>query len=274
MNEFKKPDRAPGSRPKGPGDKAKRKPGGSKFGPKLPPQVFAEAKRLETANGLPFAVAVKVAKGELPLKDALAELLLQEKVKRLVAEKTLMVRYATPVLRGLCPLDKAILLSSVAYRKAEEDYRKCHLDDFVGTQTQVTLGLVDKKTVTGILLEVTKYDLKIQAPGAEEQVFQKHDVKFYFDASAKKAVLKHLDWGSKETRTAPGTLASVKERTDIPIRCFILPQSQGKVVSVHNTEGDVFRGRVKWTGKWEIVLELAAGVAVVLLRHSLVRVDA
>ncbi len=262
MTEPRKSGRSsPGRSPNGGPRPGERKSGGRPQH-KIPPAVFAQAKRLETENGLPFSVAVQVAKGEVPLKEALASLLLQEKVKKLVDEKALMMRYATPVLRGVCALDKALLLSSVAYRKADEDYRNCHLDAYAG-----------KRTVTGLVLESAKYEVKLQVAEGQEQLIPKHDIKFYFEASVKKAVLKHLEWGAKETRTAPGSLAAIKARVDLPLRSFVQPQSQGKVVSVSNTEGDVFRGRVKWAGKYEVVLELAPGVSVVLLRHSIVSVE-
>lgn len=245
-------------------------PGGK--GPRLPAPIFAEAKRLESENGLPRAMALQVASGKMQLKDALGLLLLQDKVERLVQSKALMIRYATPVLRGLCTLDKALFLSAVAYRKAADDYCLCHFDKYAGTDTSLVIGLVDKRTLTVSVASVSKYDVIVKTADGTEQSIPKHDVKFYFEAGSKKAVLKHLDWGGKETRTAPGALASVKARTDLPARLFMAPQLAGKAVTIVNGEGDQFRGRISWFGKYELVLELGPGTEVVVMRHSLVSI--
>lgn len=235
----------------------------------MPPAVFAEAKRLEAANGLPFATAVKVATGKITMKDALAEMLLHEKVSKLVADKILMLKYATLVIQGRLTIDRGLLLSKVAYRKASEDYMKCHFDDFAENGRGVFAALVSKRTVTGKVQASERWDVVFAGPDGEEQRFQKHDVKFYFDIEHKKAVLKHLEWGPKGTVVEPGFLSDRKKRQDVPVAAIMSSQSVGKHVKVVGIEGDVIKGAVHWIGRWELVLDLGGSVLVVIPRHAI-----
>jgi len=235
--------------------------------PKVPPEVFAKAKQIAEKSGIPVGWAIPVAQGEKTLSEQLLRLRLRDQVNALQAQGALTPRYASEVLKGNLDIERAKAESRLIAMKHQEVYYKCHFQDFAEQGQSVGVALVGKRLLYGTVTLNDKYAIKLKS-GEEELLLDKHDMKFYFAAGDKKQVLKQVTWGDKETVLEQSHLKRLKHRVDIKARVYLDAKEQDKAITWQTVENDVLRGKVVFLGRWEVVLETAKGVKVVMLRHA------
>jgi hypothetical protein len=254
------------NRPQEPQD---RKKGNRLPRPSLPPAVMAQAREIAARYEFPLSQAIRIAKGELALSDAIQAVALKEKVARLKSQGQLDPRFSLAVLSGKMELDRALFETRLARRKQEADYARCHFDDYpAGGEAAVGVAAVGGRLLTGSVVEHLKYEVRLQTGQGDPELLPKHDIKLYFDAREKKNVLKVVTWGKPEQPVAAGALRDRRRRTKVKARVFLQAMEAGRAVTWTTVEEDQVRGRVVWLGRFEVVLETAKGLRVVMMRHA------
>jgi sRNA-binding regulator protein Hfq len=119
----------------------------------------------------------------------------------------------------------------------------------------------------------TPFEVVIRPDKEEPLTLHKHDVKLYFLAKDKKAVVKTLEWGDQSRTLAPDHLKDRNNRKDVKARTYQHAMDAGKSVTWTTAEGEQVRGKVAWYGRYEVVLSLAKGPNVVMMRHAVDTVE-
>lgn len=239
---------------------------------RLPQETTAKARDLEVKWGLPRDVAVQIALGRLELDEVLQKIQLREKVDRLVEQGDLFPPLGPQVVAGSWSLDQALFHTRLRARKAASDYMRCFLDDFARESRPAALGVVGGGLLQGTIVESRPFDLVFRPRnGEKESTVLKHDVKFFFDASRRKHLLKSVRQGSPEEVVAGDHLKRVGSRNDVKARTLLALQESGKAVNWQTVEEDCIRGRIGWFGRYEVSLQVAKG-EIFVLRHAVAAV--
>jgi hypothetical protein len=258
----------------GKGPAAGKKPGGRKpAGPKVPPRKFQEARDLAGKSGIPLAAAIRVVLGQATMAQTVQALQLRDKVEALAREGKLFKGLPGKVLKGELTLEQALALTRLGELKRGPDYMKCHFGDFARSGTAVGVATVGRKILYCTVVEDQKFEVRLKPAEGEEVTLHKHDVKFYFDASRKKQVLKQVAWGQGGEPLPPDHLWKQKNRTDIKAAVYFAALEAGKALRWESVEGDSLRGKVAFLGRYEVVLESPAGDRIVVLRHAARKVE-
>jgi sRNA-binding regulator protein Hfq len=132
--------------------------------------------------------------------------------------------------------------------------------------------MVGGKLLQGTILESRPFDLVLRLRDSEESTtIVKHDVKFFFDASRRKHLLKSIKWGSAEELVEADHLRRVGARTDVKARILLKLQESNRAVDWRTAEGDHIRGRLEWFGRFEVKLQTSKG-DIFVLRHAVAEV--
>jgi len=236
--------------------------------PFLPPDVLKRAKELVTKTGIPFKTAAEVAQGTKTLANAIEELRLRDAVLKLKEKGALDGATAGLVLTGSLSLQEALFKIKTLKRKREKDYQKCHMDEHAAAKVPICVAMVGHRVLSGTIERNERFDIDLRLQEGESVVVRKHDVKFYFPAAERKAVLKSVDWGDKSVTLEADHLKDPRKRVDIKAKVYLEAMDAGKTMEWKTVEGEKVRGRITWMGRYEVVLALAKGSTVVMMRHA------
>jgi len=197
----------------------------------------------------------------------------RDKIESLTREGKLLKGMAGRILQGTLPLDEALSLTRLGHLKHTTDYMKCHFADFAAAGTAVGVALVGRRILYGTVPEDQKFDVRLKPADGDEVVLHKHDIKFYFDASRKKHVLKHVAWGTSADPLAEDHLRRLKHRVDVKAVVYFAAMEAGRAIRWESAEGDIVRGKVVFLGRYEVMLESPSGDRLVVLRHAVRKVE-
>ncbi len=247
-------------------DKDKRGKGAVKK--KLPKETIAKARDLEVKWSLPRPIALQIAQGKQDLTEVLQKIQLKEKVARLMAREEILPALGPQVVAGTWTLERALFHTRLRARKSAPDYMRCFLDDYAREQRPIALSLVGGELVQGKVVESRPFDLTFcPRDSSDETTIVKHDIKFFFDATRRKHLLKAIKWGTAETAITSDHLRRIGARTDIKARVLLEMQESEKAIEWQTLEGDCIRGRITWFGRYEVQLQTAKG-DVIVMRHA------
>lgn len=235
---------------------------------KLPKETVAKARDLEVKWSLPRPTALLIAQGKQDLTEVLRKIQLKEKVARLMEKGEVLPALGPQVVAGRWTLERALFHTRLRARKGAPDYMRCFLDEYARDQRPTALSLVGGELVQGTVVESRPFDLTFRPrDSSDETTILKHDIKFFFDATRRKHLLKAIKWGTGETAVTPDHLRRIGARTDIKARILLEMQESERAVEWQTLEGDTIRGRITWFGRYEVQLQTAKG-DVIAMRHA------
>ena len=232
-------------------------------------------KRVEelVSAGMPFQMAMSVAKERMSLNEALERMAQRADVDRLMRRHDLSRALATQIALGHADLD-VFLWKQRFQRHREEHHSTSCLREAQEDGGAWTFALHGQRRVTGRVLDVTPYAVTLQPTGAPEEEIHKLQFKFGVRAEAFKKVRKLMRTDDALASAPRAPIARPQDRYSCSDkRLFRYIDASTKVV-VTLLEGEVFVGKATWFGRYEFGLELKNGSLVTCFRHALHRIEA
>lgn len=225
------------------------------------------ADKLVQETGIPRALAFQVAAGTVQLNDALQRLAMQDRIEGLMRQHNLPRSLAAQIALGQASLDTAL------FRRRMQEYLAEHKTDSVllraaETGERVSLGVLGRRWINGVVLSVGKYEFDFQ--GAEGEPVRMHKLQVKVGAWARDLAKVRSQVRTDKTldRDAEPIWRPKDRYGCSDRRLFGYFDAQTRIVAA-TTEGDVVKGTVDWVGRWEFGVKLARGVKVVVFRHAL-----
>ncbi len=227
--------------------------------------------KLVKESHIPEAAARRVVYGKATLNEVLEELMLQERIERLISEHGVNRALATNIALGKTNLD-VVLLRRRKNETLKKYYDQSCLEEARRKDARIALALHGNKKVVGRIKDVDKYVFRFQPDDSEEVVeIHKTHVKFAYDPDQYKGVRKHLKVDKKVRAQQLGPILRARERYHFKNLTLQESMDTRREVDVVTLEGDTFRGHVEWFGRWEFGLKLKGGARVVAFRHAVYR---
>ena len=230
-----------------------------------------KAEELMRDAGLPQHLAMRVAKGELKLQDALSQLGDKDRVEKLITRHGLERSLATQVVLGRVSLDQIL-----ARRRMKEHIAQHHsrslLDDALTSGRELVFGLHSRRLVRARVVGLNTYEVKLEAssedaPAGELGLMHKLQLKFALltdDLTLARGILEH---------DASNEAQEPIERPQDRYRCAnkrLFSWVDAKTpVEVTTLESDVVCGPIAWIGRWELGLLGADDMEIVIFRHAI-----
>lgn len=241
-----------------------RKGPGSKPGT----HILDQAREVHEKSGLPMRWAMKVAKGEMPLAEAVKSLQKRDRIQRMVDNGELEQGHAASILAGRHTLEEGLRATRLRRRKRAEDYQKSHLQELAGSGSTVTIALIGNRTVSGLVASHEPFTVTLTDKDGQSVEIDKHDIKFFFRNQDRKRAVRSVRWGDPEQALQPGALSTRKEREKIKARALLAAEEGGQMLRWTTVEHDVLRGRIGWFGRFELVLQTSRDVPIYVMRHA------
>lgn len=228
-----------------------------------------KAKKLQERNGIPFAMAVKVALGQTTLANVLKTMMRKEKIRSLVTKHGLAPEIAGFVMDGKISLDAAILKSRVIQHK-KGNWKRSVLEDVFKNNQKITLMIDPDVPLCGRVTKLGKYDFEFTVDGeTAPRTMRKIDVKYAFAPEFENAIraIVGVDAEVKNKNLAPAP--SPLERKHIKHITFQELLDTGKRFTVTTRRGDILCGRLDWYGLYEFGMRLDDEIQVTVFRHAI-----
>ena len=232
-----------------------------------------EAERLARSKGIPMIHALRVVRGETTLNDVLKTLMRKERTARLMKRDGFDRGLAGQVAAGHLSHDRARMIQRIrsvrAYRldwdaiKVAEHRKEPVAVFFFGSPMQA-----------GHISDVNTYQfmlgpLEPEAGADSPKVRDKHDVKALCPADHAAQVAGAI---TRDPTVGAMELGGSSERGDRvrPSDELLMDRiDDGLAVRCVLRDGDVFAGRVRSFGRWDVELEIEDGTRVTVLFHAL-----
>ncbi len=224
--------------------------------------------------GLPQHLAMKVAKGDLSLNDALGQVVDKDRVERVMARHDLERSLATQIVMGRVSLDK-ILLRRRREQHIAENHGKSILDEALKDGRPRIFGLHGHRIVRAKVMKVDAYEVTLEADEADAPAgplgaMHKLQLKFAMDAPDSDALRKNLG-------NDPTVQGEPIERPQDRYRCAnkrLFAWLDAKTPLEFTTlEGEVVCGPLNWIGRWELGVSIGGDEQLVLFRHALANIS-
>lgn len=238
-------------------------------------QVRRKAEELMRDAGLPQHLAMRVAKEELSLKDALNQVVDKDRVDRLMNRHGLDKSLATQVVLGRVSLDQ-VLQRRRLKAHIVENHDKSILAEALSDGQPRVFGLHGHRLVRARLTEVDAYELVLEAEEADAPAgplgrMHKLQVKFVVDTTDLESARGIVQRNSEVQICGP------IERPQDRYRCAnkrLFAWLDAKTpIEITTLEGDVVTGPLNWIGRWELGLAAGGGMEFIVFRHSLANIS-
>ncbi|MBI5529196.1 MAG: hypothetical protein HY897_22965 [Deltaproteobacteria bacterium] len=235
---------------------------------KLPPEIAEKARRLNEQNGIPFALAVNVARGKDTLSNVLNRMLRDSKVQKLMDARGVPKNIAQVVVDGKADLDR-LLLKQRARQYLSENWSRSVIDELHKSGTPAALLVDPDEVVTGGITGVDTYEFRLVPDEADERTVRKVDLHCVFAPNDAKAVREaaSIDTGIRKLDLGPEL--SPQKRINFKHAEFQGRLESGKTAVFITRRGHRFSGRILWYSRWEVGIALDAGPEVTIFRHGL-----
>jgi sRNA-binding regulator protein Hfq len=238
---------------------------------KLSPEIQAEIARLQRDMGLPREVALRVARREISLNQALTEMATQDKANNLMRRHGLDRALATQVAKGKADLDQ------VLYRRRLNSHLTLHADrsSLVDAQKEGRawrFALHGSRLLTAQVVAIDRYEVRL-APkgGGEEETFHKLQFKLAWRPEEDKLARKGFRW-DKELRASPqAPVERPQDRFGCSNRKLFSWIEDDTKLALTTLEGEVVHGKLSWFSRYELGVNIRDKAEVVVFRHALAK---
>lgn len=231
----------------------------------MDPRVRQRADELH-ANGMPYQMAMAVAHGKLELNEALERLERKEQVNKLMRKHDLSRALATQVAIGHADLDQVLARRRREAHRGENRDRTC----LVASEVPITLGLMGKRVVTGVITQAEAYTFRFRERGAEEDAdIHKLKVKYAYAPGDWKKAKKAIRMDKRIASLGEEPALRPQDRYSCSDKRLFAYMDANTEVGATLMEGEQVRGVVRWFGRYEFGLEVRGGVELTIFRHAL-----
>ena len=237
--------------------------------------VRRKAEELMRDAGLPQHLAMRVAKGEIPLKEALSLVVDKDRVARLISRHGLDKSLATQVVMGRVSLDQILQRRRMKVH-IDENHDRSILATALADGKPRVFGLHGHRLVRARVTQLDAYELKLEAeeadaPAGPLDLIHKLQVKFVADSIDVEAVRGQvLRQSTVEVR---GPIERPQDRYRCANKRLFAWFDAKTPIEITSLEGDVVTGPLNWIGRWELGLAGDDGVELIILRHAVANIS-
>ena len=227
----------------------------------------ARARKLSEQTGLPAAKALAVARGEVSLSDAIAELARGDEVKKLMRKHDLSKSIATQVALGQTDLDEYLS------KRRLREYMVAHGEDsgleaWAESGRESCLGLHGQRLIRGKLTQASRYEVTVAMEEMEPEEVHKLQIKFVGPAgtqgSWETGLKMHPDAAAVDPISAP------QDRYHLSDRRLMSFMELADRVEIRTLEGEIFVGQIRGFSRWEVTLFIVdLQTEIVIFRHAI-----
>jgi hypothetical protein len=214
-------------------------------------------------------MALRVARGEIELNDALKLLALRDEVERLIAQHGLDRALATQIARGQATLEAALRSRRIDAHLAEHRAQ----DTLAAAQQggrELILGVHGRQVLRAKILACDAYEVRVvDLDGGSEQTIHKTRLKYACDAAGWQKARKAMTWDNARKAKTVEPILRPQDRYGCSNRRLAEAWDGKQDVVAVVLEGECFTGQVSWVARWEFGLRTRAGVDVTIFRHAL-----
>lgn len=215
-------------------------------------------------DGMPFQLAMAVARDALSFEDAIARMARAERTETLMARHQLARSVAAQIAHGHLSLD-VVLARRRFVELRETDRDRSSL--VVGAQ--LGLAQVGGARPTGEVLAVGPYDLTMRWDSGGEAVVRKMDVKYVHDAAELRRVRKATRTDKARAADPPEVPTKPQHRYPLKDQRLFDALAAEEEMGVRFVDGELLRGHVTWFSRFEFGMTLKNGAPIGVLRHAL-----
>jgi hypothetical protein len=234
-------------------------------------ELRIKAEEIQSSTGIPYNLALHVARGERTLSSVLERLVAEDKIAQLVRKHEIPKSLAAQVALGQADLS-AVLLKRELDSHIQENKERSVLVERVADGKPVGLALHGQRTVLGVVKGVDVYEFELVPEGGAPEKVHKLQAKFAWDPEEYKLVKKGID-SVKEGRVNAEPIWKPQDRYPLSDKRLFALKKAERAIAITTLEGDLLRGHVLWVGRWEIGLRMKGGGTVDVFRHAVKSIE-
>jgi sRNA-binding regulator protein Hfq len=234
-------------------------------------ELRVKAEEIQSSTGIPYNLALHVARGERTLSSVLERLVAEEKIAQLVRKHDIPKSLAAQVALGQADLE-AVLLKRELDAHIHENKEKSVLVERAADGKPVGIALHGQRTVIGVVRSVDAYEFEFVPEGKAPEKIHKLQAKFAWDPDEYKLVKKGID-SAKEGRANAEPIWKPQDRFPLSDKRLFAMRKGERHVAICTLEGEVLRGQVLWVGRWEIGLRMKGGGTLDVFRHAVKSIE-
>lgn len=231
--------------------------------PEVSPRERAEKLK---ADGMPYQLAMGVARGRLTLNDALQQMARTEHAERLIREHDISRALAMQIALGHASLDDLLAKRRMAEHRVSHRERSC-LDEAEISGESLTVALSGGAVVKGPIRALTPYTFTI-GEGDKAQEVHKLRAIYAYGSSAWKVAKKALRSDEAVARLGKEPAERPQDRYACSDRRLFGYVDSGTEVTATLLDGTVVRGVITWFSRFEFALR-ARDAEIFVFRHAL-----
>ena len=230
------------------------------------PELERRIEALIQESGLSRAGATQVALGRIELNEVLKKMALAAEVDSLIRRHELSRALATQVALGQADLDAVLFKRRMADHLAANADRSA-LAQAMESNSKLALAL-HGRDVEARITAIDRYEVTLDG---EPEPVHKLQVKWCCPVMLKKKARRTLSWS--ELKDAPREpVWKPQDRYTCSNRRMFGYLDREQLVEVRLLEGEIFRGKITWVGRFEFGLLVKNKVEITVFRHALVHI--
>lgn len=248
------------------------KPRGGKGRKSRDPALDSRVAELIERNGLSRAQAVQVARGRADLNTLLRRMALDVEVESLIRRHELSRALATQIALGQADLDAVLLKRRMAEHLSEHRDRSI-LEAAAAEQGQLQMALHGFRLLDATVLSVDRFEFTVQPRKGEPETIHKLQLKWAALADVGKKVRRAHRYEPSRKKAPQEPIWKPQDRYNCSNKRLFGYLDSEALITATSLEGDQFKGKVTWIGRYEFGLLVKGNVEVVILRHALAEVS-
>ena len=225
-----------------------------------------KVQKLEQGMGLEKPLAVRVARGELSLSDAVETMARKDRVEALVRRHGFSRALASQIALGHADLDYHLRKLRLA-EHLDEHGKRSVLDDAAADGELRLFGLHGHRQLRARVAGLERFHVVLQRDGKQERE-HKLQVKYVAAAGDAKKLNRVLKW-DPERKAVTEPILRPQDRYALSDRRLFSLLDREMTVAVTLLEGEVFRGVPVWMSRYEVALQLKGKLMLTVLRHAI-----
>lgn len=228
----------------------------------------AERKRRREleARGLSGPLALAVARGELSFNQALTQLAERDRARRLASRHSLDPGLAAQIARGQEDLEQVLRRRRI--QEALGDMDRSTLQSALQSGSPLLLGLHGQRLRRGLVQKLGRYSFSFRGEAGEEHL-DKVLVKYAMPLKAEEDFLRLTEREASLWENPREAIREPAERYRCSSRRLCSLQDQEALIEVTLLEGELLRGKISWTARYQFGLQLENGPEITVFRHAL-----